>query len=223
MTRELVLVFDMDGVLFDTESVKIAAFRDAFADLCGGDPSLLARVSEYNQSHRGIPRDTKIRYLLTTLLDMPKAQDQVTARYAALLQQRLPDCTPVAGVTTFLREVTAIRYVASSAPVREIQAQLDRHNIGDRFAGVFGYPHTKTQALRAIAAHHPAAARAFFGDAPADRDAAHATETPFVAINPNQALAATVKNYFNDFRRAGTILACVNGAGQRHGHETMLR
>jgi phosphoglycolate phosphatase-like HAD superfamily hydrolase len=219
MTRELVLVFDMDGVLFDTESVKITAFRDAFADLCGRDPSLLAQVSEYNQTHRGIPRDTKIRYVLTTLLGMPEAHDQVAARYAALLKQRLPDCAPVAGVTTFLREVTAIRYVASSAPVQEIQAQLDRHNIGDLFAGAFGYPHTKTQALRAIAARHPAAARAFFGDAPADRDAAHATETPFVAINPNPALAATVKDYFDDFSRAGTILARVNGAGQRHHDE----
>lgn len=214
--RKLVLIFDMDGVLFDTESVKINAFRDAFAVVCGRDPSLLAQVSAYNQTHRGIPRDTKIRYLLGTLLDMPGAHDQVAARYAALLKQRLPDCMPIAGVTTFLREATAIRYVASSAPVQEIHAQLDRHNIGDLFTGVFGHPHTKTQSLHAIATRHPAAARAFFGDAPADRDAANATATPFVAINPNPALAATVKDYFNDFRRADAILMSVRDAGQRH-------
>jgi hypothetical protein len=40
-----------------------------------------------------------------------------------------------------------------------------------------------------------------------DLDAANAAETPFVAINPNPALAATVKHYFDDFCRADAILA----------------
>lgn len=166
-----------------------------------------AEISCYNQTNRGVPRDTKIRYVLDAMLDRPEAQAQVAARYAALLQQRLPDCVPLAGATTFLREAATFRYVASSAPVAEIHAQLDRRKIRDLFAGVFGYPHTKTEALLGITARHPGAVRAFFGDAPADRDAAETTETRFVAINPNPALAAITKNYFHNVRDTTAILA----------------
>jgi hypothetical protein len=44
-----------------------------------------------------------------------------------------------------------------------------------------------------------------------------------VAINPNPASAATAKDYFNDFCRAGAILARVNGAGLRRNDEQKAR
>jgi len=119
--RPYVLAFDMDGVLFDTESVKLAAFLDAFVPFCGGDDAVVGKIQAYNAAHRGIPRAEKIRFVLTHLLGRPMHgdggdADNVAARYAAFLAQRLPRCAPIEGLTEFLAEVDAIRYVVSSAP-----------------------------------------------------------------------------------------------------------
>lgn len=215
MTRPLVLAFDMDGVLFDTESVKMSAFRDAFTELCGGDSKLLSRISDYNRTHRGIPRQTKIRYVVSTLLDDPAAESQVAARYADLLNQRLPACTPLPGVAAFLQQVDAVKYVASSAPVNEIERQLDRHRISGSFTEVFGHPDTKIGALRRIADRHLAAVRVFFGDAPADQHAAAASRTHFLAINAHPDLAAVVDEHFGDFRDGRGILAWIEAQAER--------
>ena len=52
-----VVAMDLDGVIVDSEPIKLAAFLDAVEpDL---DASDLHRVDEYNRAHRGIPRKRK--------------------------------------------------------------------------------------------------------------------------------------------------------------------
>ncbi|MFC8720297.1 HAD family hydrolase [Kitasatospora sp. NPDC057198] len=195
-----VLVFDLDGVLFDTEAVKLAAFRDAFAPLCGADPGALERVAEYNAAHRGVPREVKIRHLLA---GMPGVGEdgfaEVSGRYRELLAERLAACGPVAGVPGFLDGDWAVRYVASSAPVTEIRAHLERHGLADAFRRLFGHPCSKERALREVTAAHPGADLLFFGDAPADLAAARAAGVAFAAVNPHPALAAAAADRFADF------------------------
>ena len=202
--RPYVLAFDMDGVLFDTESVKLAAFLDAFVPFCGGDDAVVEKIQAYNAAHRGIPRAEKIRFVLTDLLGRPMHgdggdADNVAARYAAFLAQRLPHCAPMDGLMEFLAEVDAIRYVVSSAPPPEIRASLERHGLDAAFHGVAGYPQAKTDALREIAERHHPVPVLYFGDAPADLAAARAAGTRFAAVNPNPGLAAIVDGHFDDF------------------------
>lgn len=197
--RDRVLAFDMDGVLFDTERVKLGAFQDAFAPLCG-DAAQLELVAAYNAAHRGVPRSAKIRHVLATLLKEPAGREvEVSTRYARLLEERLPGCAPVNGLPEFLARIGSIRYVVSSAPVAEIRRNLGRHDLADAFHGVFGHPWSKADALREIAERHRNARVLFFGDAPADRDAAAAADVVFAAVNPNSALAGTVRKTFDDF------------------------
>jgi phosphoglycolate phosphatase-like HAD superfamily hydrolase len=196
---ELVLAFDMDGVLFDTEGVKLGAFRDAFAPLCRDDAQL-EQIGGYNAAHRGVPRGEKIRHLLTAVLgESVDLEAEVSARYARLLEERLRACGPVGGVPEFLARVAAIRYVVSSAPEGEIRSNLRRHGLSDAFREVYGHPWSKVSALRDLVERHRGARVLFFGDAPVDRDAAAAAGVAFAAVNPNAALAATVCEFFDDF------------------------
>jgi phosphoglycolate phosphatase-like HAD superfamily hydrolase len=189
----------MDGVLFDTESVKLDAFVDAFAPLCP-DAAARERVHAYNAAHRGIPRSQKIHHVLSALLNLPEdRQDEVAARYATLLEHRLPGCPPLQGLREFLDTVPAVRYVASSAPEPEIRGNLRRHGLDNAFAQVYGHPYEKTEALLEITHRHRPRPVLFFGDAPADLAAARAAGAAFVAINPNHALAELVQGYFDDF------------------------
>ncbi|MBR7831866.1 HAD family phosphatase [Actinospica durhamensis] len=189
----------MDGTLFDTEGVKLASFRDAFAPLCANEEQL-GQVDAYNTAHRGIPRAEKFQHILTDILGQPpRLQDEVDARYAHLLEQRLGQCPPIAGLAEFIAAVAAVRYVVSSAPEAEIHRMLTGHGLDAAFHGVFGRRWTKTQALGEICARHRDEHVVFFGDAPADRDAARQAGVAFIAVNPNAALKAQVQDSIADY------------------------
>jgi phosphoglycolate phosphatase-like HAD superfamily hydrolase len=198
---ERVLAFDMDGTLFDTEGVKLASFRDALAPLCA-DASLLEQIDAYNAAHRGIPRAVKFHHVLTVILGEPDTrQEEVAARYARLLEHRLEQCPPIAGLEQFIAAVSAVRYVVSSAPEAEIRRMLAGHRLTGVFQGVYGHRWNKAQALAEIAARHRGSRIAFFGDAPADWEAARQAGVAFVAVNPNSALKAQVEKFEVDFTR----------------------
>ncbi|WP_034271625.1 HAD family hydrolase [Actinospica robiniae] len=200
-----VLAFDMDGTLFDTEAVKLASFRDAFAPLCANEAEL-REVKAYNAAHRGIPRAEKFRHVLAAILKQPQSrQDEVAERYARLLEDGLGRCRPIAGVEEFVAAASAIRYVVSSAPEAEITKMLAGHGLDAAFHGIYGARSTKAQALAEIRARHHDVRVVYFGDAPADQDAALKAGVEFIAVNPNSALKAQVEEHFDDFTRLGSV------------------
>jgi phosphoglycolate phosphatase-like HAD superfamily hydrolase len=103
--------------------------------------------------------------------------------------------------------------VASSAPSAEIRANLDRHVLLRHFASISGHPHAKSDVLRGLREAHPHARIVFFGDAPADLEAARAAGVGFVAVNPNDELRAMVADWAADFADPGRITELVRRAG----------
>ncbi|MFL5384964.1 MAG: HAD family hydrolase [Longimicrobiaceae bacterium] len=206
-------VFDMDGVLIDSEAVKLAAFAEAVADVCSPDEATLRAVAAYNAANRGVPRDQKIAHVLREILGT--SQDllpAVAARYADKLAARLPSCSPIRGVADFLATVDAQFHVASSAPVAEVRANLERLGLLHRFSTISGHPLAKTEVLAGLRRSHPAAEIVFFGDTPTDLEAARGAGVKFVAMNPHPALLPLVGQWMPDFADAGRVTAAVRTA-----------
>jgi phosphoglycolate phosphatase-like HAD superfamily hydrolase len=149
-----------------------------------------------------MPRAEKFRHVLTVILGLPQQrQEEVAARYARLLEQRLGQCPPIAGLVEFVAAVAAVRYVVSSAPEAEIHHMLAGHGLEGAFHGVYGRRWTKAQALAEICSRHRGARVVFFGDATVDREAAGQAGIAFIAVNPNTALKAQVEGFIDDFTR----------------------
>jgi len=206
-------VFDMDGVLIDSEPVKLAAFDEAVAEVCRPDAERSRAVAAYNAANRGVPRDQKIEHVLRAILGGPASLlPAVAACYADKLAARLPLCAPVRGVAAFLSAADARLHVASSAPVPEIRANLGRHHLLHHFSSISGHPLTKTRVLADLRQSHPSAEIVFFGDAPADLKAASRAGVAFVAVNPNPRLLPLVSRWVPDFEDVGRVLDLARNA-----------
>jgi phosphoglycolate phosphatase-like HAD superfamily hydrolase len=206
-------VFDMDGVLIDSEPVKLAAFAEAVAEVCSPDEAALRAVAAYNAANRGVPRDQKIVHVLREILGAPQdLLPAVAARYADKLAARLPSCPPIRGIADFLATVDAQFHMASSAPVAEVRANLERLGLLHHFSTISGHPLSKTEVLAGLRRSHPAAEIVFFGDVPADLEAARGADVKFVAVNPHADLLPLVDRWVPDFADSGRVMSAVHTA-----------
>jgi beta-phosphoglucomutase-like phosphatase (HAD superfamily) len=186
--------FDLDGVLIDSEIVKIAAWIEAVDSVLAPAPELRATLDSYNRSQRGIPRRIKFAHAVDAA-DAPLDRvELLLEQYARLLRERSGAVTATPGAAAFLDAWPGLLAVASSAPIGEVEVSLDRLSLGP-FAHIFGYPISKTDALRGLSENSSRVV--FFGDAAADRAAAQSAGVPFVGIGPAVGHARTDLDHGN--------------------------
>lgn len=177
-----VVALDLDGVLVDSEPVKLASFLDAVRP--DVTPEELALADRYNHAHRGIPRSQKFDHIARSILHVPapSRENLITGwgrRYAAALEAREAEVMIAPGVLELLA-LTAFRFVVvSSAPEPEIKRLLTHHRLLSSFDEIHGHPKTKGDALAVIARQGFCV---FVGDAPADAQAAHDAGVPFIGV-----------------------------------------
>lgn len=85
MKAGLVISFDMDGVLFDTEAVKIQCFFTAVSNVYKPSESVLSEIHHYNVNHRGVPRAAKFRHITTRLIGQSDPEIDVPGFFTDIL------------------------------------------------------------------------------------------------------------------------------------------
>jgi beta-phosphoglucomutase-like phosphatase (HAD superfamily) len=200
-------VFTLDGVLVDSESVKLQSFAEACRDVWRLSDEELQTIRVYNGRQRGVPRRQKFEFVHRHLVMRGDnaSVTRVVERYGELLEQRLPAVALLPGARQFLETVPAQRFVLSAAPEDEVTTQLIRHRIDGAFEALFASAVGKAETLRRISAAVEGPV-VFFGDAPSDQAAAVATGVRFVAVNPNDHLRPHVTDWAADFTDIASLL-----------------
>ena len=199
-------VFTLDGVLVDSESVKLRSFTEACRDVWRLSDDELQTIQAYNARQRGVPRRQKFEFVHRHLVMRGDNASvaRVLDRYGELLEQRLPAVPLLPGVRAFLETVPGRRFVLSAAPEDEVTTQLIRHGIDAAFEALFASAVGKADTLRRICAAVEGPL-VLFGDAPSDQAAAVATGVRFVAVNPNDHLRPHVADWVADFTDVPSI------------------
>lgn len=176
------LIFDFDGVILDSEEVKIKTFLSLFKNY----PNHYEKIDEYNKANRGISRFVKFDFIYQNILRAPFSEKDskiLGEKYSKLLNEKMIHANLVKGIENFLKKQTVLLFIASSAPSEEIEKITKKKNIKKHFKKIYGHPILKEDAIKKILIDFQLKSEEvlFFGDAEADLEAAVNTKVDFVA------------------------------------------
>lgn len=164
-------VFDCDGVILDSNSIK----SDAFADALDGYPAdLVEAFVAYHRANGGISRYVKFDHFFRNMVEeaCPEAAAAAVARYAQLVEQRLVACRAIPGVERYLAELQrcgVVCAVNSGGDERELRRVFAARSLDGYFSFILGSPTGKPENMKRLAAEGFRFDRSiYFGDSRAD-------------------------------------------------------
>ena len=181
------VIFDFDGVLIDSNTVKADAFAAMFSQY---GKAVEAAVSQYHRCNGGMPRHEKLAHYCREYIKI-EPDESTLATMAADFSKRVVDQVVAAPFIKgamesleTLRSLSIPAFVISGTPHEEINLIVRRKNLMSYFQEVHGSPASKTEIARDIINRfslHPQDCL-FIGDALADYMAATNTGMAFLGI-----------------------------------------
>lgn len=183
------IFFDFDGVLVESNAIKVDAFERLYA---GYGPSILARVMDYIEDKEGISRVEKILYAHKAFLGIELNDDDLAVlakRYSRMVEDAVVACPWVDGAREFLEAHRSQlpMFVVTGTPEDEIGRIVERRNMAHYFTEVRGSPLRKPAIVRELLDRYDLAASrsVFIGDAPFDYETADETGLRFIGRVPS--------------------------------------
>lgn len=180
--------FDFDGVIVESNEVKIEAFRRIYEPY--GD-EVVEKVLAEHVRQEGVSRVVKLerfhRDYLGIELDAAGLAE-LADRYCALVEEAVVAVAEVPGARAALaawRDRCPL-YVVSGTPEDELRRIARRRGLDGYFRAVFGSPRRKTDIISAVLAETGVAPdrTLFVGDSRTDYDAAKAVGARFLGRVP---------------------------------------
>lgn len=179
------VIFDMDGVLLDSNSMKIDAARATFAAV---EPTLADRFAEHFRRNFGLTRQRHFSWgyeqLLQPLGHAPEIVPRMVDDYAARVSLRYQSCAVAQGAEALLRRLSASQYVLTGSDEKEARAVLQEKGLASHFIEILGSPASKQDNMRQLLRDHAMDTQqtVLIGDSSHDFAAAAAFGIPFFLV-----------------------------------------
>lgn len=184
-------IFDVNGVLIDSNRANARAMGEAFAS--AENPAVRSIVEEVYLQLTGIDRGSKIRIIQDRVLGRPFAEGELQKRWDSfkeLSRRSMREAPLVPGGKELLAELgerKVLRVALSNTPLAELMETLDARSFASLLDVVRGggdWP--KSESLLRLVKELEIAPESciFFGDGKGDLEAAKLAGTPFAAIDP---------------------------------------
>jgi len=182
------IVFDCDGVVLDSNQVKIQAYYDTAINL-GDTPEQAQALVDYHVMLGGISRYVKFEYYLREIAKRPANEDAIQVylnEFGRILDIALMDCQIAPNLLSLKQKTPHLRWMMlSGGDQLEVQTIFQRRNIAHLFeAGIFGSPDNKDVVLeREIAIGNLQLPALFIGDSKYDHQASTRAGLDFVFLS----------------------------------------
>ena len=176
------VVFDCDGVIFDSNWLKSEAFRCA---LSGYPERAVNTFISYHQAPGGVSRYVKFRVFFSDILEKEPVAvdvDRLLARFSETCIQLYQEAQLTPGCKSLLERLAIGHrlYIASGGDETELCQVFADRGLSDLFSSIFGSPKDKVACLAEVVAREEKEKLLFIGDSVADWEAAREWDVPFL-------------------------------------------
>jgi len=179
------VVFDFDGVIIESASIKTSAFRKLFELEY---PEKADEIVSYHLKNMGISRYIKFRFICKSILKIPLSEGQeklLGEKFSEIVFDEILKAPFVPGALEFLNENyrNFDLFVASGTPFLELLEIIKRRKLNHYFKEIYGSPETKDGIILEILNKYGYARSemVFIGDAESDRMATQKNKINFIA------------------------------------------
>jgi len=185
-----VCIFDVNGVLIDSNQANAKAMGKAFSD----DPIMQKRIAEFYLTLTGIDRGSKIRKVQAHFFGDPLGENEFAYFWEKLIDLTRQSMTGApltegcADILAALGRLKITRIALSNTPLVELNVILRAQKLDlllDIIRGGGDWPKTESLARLLGEFQLDSASSVFIGDGKGDLFAARYTKVPFVAIDPD--------------------------------------
>lgn len=183
-----IYIFDCDGVILDSNQLKIEAMRNALA-VHFSNHDLINDCISYFRNNFGKSRFHHVGHFLDSILDVEKRQRHaleqlILTSFSTQCRALYLKAEITPGFIAFLRQCKGKRYVASGSEQNELRNVFVQRGLNIHFDGVFGSPTSKAELIRCILKQENNTNAVMFGDAESDMSSAKKNQIDFVFYAP---------------------------------------
>lgn len=179
-----ILIFDCDGVIFDTTILKLKAFEETLSDF---DDKYIDEFINYFKSNFGRSRFIHAKYFIEEILKQPFQLDlynKIIKDFSLRSEKIYEDADLCDGVLELLSKIRDKQlYVASGSDQAELRKVFKKRDIDQYFNIIFGSPNEKIELVKTICSKYISKKILMIGDAEADYLAAKNTNIDFLFIS----------------------------------------
>lgn len=183
-----VYIFDCDGVILDSNQLKIDAMRSAVS-LETSNEKLIDECTDYFKNNFGKSRYHHIDIFVTNILKVPKystksVKERLLEAYSAQCKILYMSAEITEGFMSLITSLEGKKYVASGSEQNELRDVFRARKLDVYFNDILGSPERKTNHVESIIRENKKSKFVMIGDAVSDLEAAKDNLIDFIFYSP---------------------------------------
>ena len=178
-------IFDCDGVITDTNSLKTEAFESIANEFLSKEAKEL--LLNYHNSNGGKSRWEKFNYVKKYFCNEEVDVNFLCQKYSSFVEHNMYNKNLIPGIKSYIKYITKNTtdycFVASAGEVSQVQRLLNHHDIGIEKSNIYGSPTLKRNIVKRLKKDYPYQEIILYGDSVHDAECAEIIGAKFVFIS----------------------------------------
>ncbi len=183
-----IYIFDCDGVILDSNKLKIHAMQKAL-QLSIDDPKKVKACVDYFRNNFGRSRFHHIDTFINKFLELDKSaenivKDAIFTEYSVQCKKLYLQADITPGFIDFITQLNGKKYIASGSEQEELRDVFKERGLNLYFDKIYGSPTKKSDLVANILETNNNTNAVMFGDAISDFEASQINKIDFIAYIP---------------------------------------
>jgi phosphoglycolate phosphatase-like HAD superfamily hydrolase len=183
-----VYIFDCDGVILDSNQLKIDAMRNAL-ELIVNDSLQVSKCVDYFRNNFGRSRFHHIdvfveQFLLVNTSFKAEVKERILNAYSDQCKSLYLKAELTPGFIDFIGLLKGKKYIASGSEQQELRDVFTTRKLDTYFNDIYGSPTKKLDLVANILTLNSDKSAVMFGDALSDLEASQLNDIDFIAYTP---------------------------------------